>query len=330
MSDLTYLITGFMGFIVALILATLSRRWNAAKSSQITTPPTVRNIHPIDYDVVLMVHGGCPDGLASAWLLLRKYPTAYVHFANERNFSKDTRMPRITNKHVIMADWCYDVETLRHISTLASKLIILDHHDTARDWCENARAFADVTFDMTKCGAELCADYVQHKPWWLQHIRDRDLWLWEHPRSKEFGAALFEFGLKLTTLDMFTSMQPADVYEIGAAAIAHEQWALERIGRSAQLCTIGTHRARFVVAGTFGSELGNYILENFDEPIACIARYDLRTRKHFVSLRSRKPDHTDHVNVARICERFGGGGHPCAAGWSSADLSMLTWVDPKA
>lgn len=329
MSDLIYLVTGFIGFIIALALAAMSRRWNATKPSQITTPPTVRNIHPIDYDVVLLVHGSCPDGLASAWLLLRKFAGAYVHFAHERNFTKDTRMPKLTNKHVIIADFSYDVETLRRISTIASKLTILDHHDTARDWCENARAFADVTFDMTKCAAELCADMVGYHPWWLQHIRDRDLWLWEHPRSKEFGAALFEFGLKLTTLDMFASMQPADVYDIGATAIAHEQWALERIGRNAQLCTVGTHQARLVVASTFSSELGNYMLENFEEPIAIVARYDLRTRTHFVSLRSRKPEHPDHVNVARICERFGGGGHPCAAGWPSPDLSMLTWVDPK-
>lgn len=289
--------------------------------------PTVRNIHPEQYDTVIIAHSSCPDGTASAWFLLRIHPTAYVHFVHERDFNKDTKMPQLADRHIILADWCYPINILRRLSAVVSKLTIYDHHDTAREWCEEAtRLGAEVHFDVTKCGAELCADAVNYHPWWLVHIRDRDLWLWEDKNSKAFSAAFFEKGIRLGTLDEFHQSNPEDVYAYGRTILAHEKWALDRVTRTAQRCIIESILSIVVQSPTWGSELGNELLECSDAHVAIVVRYCFRTNRHFISLRSRPESGHNHVNVARICEKYGGGGHPCAAGFSAPDLSMITYV----
>jgi hypothetical protein len=279
----------------------------AIKSWFVSTGPEliVRNIHPENYDTVIIAHASCPDGTASAWFLLRIYPTAYVHFVQERDFNKDTRMPQLAGRHVILADWCYPVNILRRLSVIVSKLTIYDHHDTAREWCEEAKRLgAEVHFDVAKCGAELCADAANYHPWFLVH----------------------EKGIRLGTLDEFHNSTPEDVYAFGRTILAHEKWALDRVARTAQRCIIESIPAIVVQSPTWGSELGNELLECSDAHVAIVVRYCFRTNRHFVSLRSRPESGHNHVNVARICEKYDGGGHPCAAGFSAPDLSMITYV----
>lgn len=279
----------------------------------------VRNIHPQHYDTVLISHANCPDGCASAWLLLRRYPQAYVHFANERDFNKDTKMPQLAGRHIILADWCYPTPILQRLLAIASKLTILDHHATSEPWCNEARRLgADVHFDVLRCGAELCAEYVNYTPWFLQHIRDRDLWLWEHPASKAFSAAFFDDGIRLSTLDKYEYETPSTVYDRGRVLIAHEEWALARMQRCTQLCTINGHAAAIVQSPTWGSELANVLLQNSEIAIACVITWDFRTSQWRVSLRSRP----NEVNVATICEQFNGGGHPQAAGFTTSNLNF--------
>ena len=138
-----------------------------------------------------------------------------------------------------------------------------------------------------------------------------------------FGVAFFENGLKLTTLDMFHNSDPEECYEQGRKIIAHETWALERVYNTAQQCTIADIPAVIVQSPTWCSELGNYMLEHSTAHIAIVTRWDFRTNKHFVSLRSRPVSSQDHINVATLCAQFGGGGHPCAAGFSAETLSMI-------
>jgi oligoribonuclease NrnB/cAMP/cGMP phosphodiesterase (DHH superfamily) len=118
-----------------------------------------------------------------------------------------------------------------------TKITVWDHHQTAEEdifiareaWMSSRGLREDeiaemqhillkfsYVIDKTRCGAEIvwdmlfqeridekwiCDKKMTTRPWFIQHIRDRDLFLWEHPASKMFSSAFFSRGITMYTLD---------------------------------------------------------------------------------------------------------------------------------
>lgn len=269
---------------------------------------------------ILITHANCMDGHGVALAvkyhdLLKGIEDREVYYCNYGDIAPD-----VTDAHVIIGDFSFPRETLIDMHLKAASLIVIDHHKTAE---ENLKGLNFCVFDMTKSGAVLTWEYLLPEmdvPRLLKYIQDRDLWHWELAASKSISAYLqtidfksIEFRTpndieKWLNMKLFNTMAAA-----GGAIVSYQNQHVQKIVKKKDKLprtTIGGHDNIICInATTLISETGNILSKG--EPF--VAMYFDTKDKRVFSLRSQ-PDGED---VSLIAKRFGGGGHPRAAGFST-------------
>lgn len=137
-------------------------------------------------DTIVLYHGGCRDGFCAAWVVNKWIKDQNNKYGNiiEAQFipayyGQDP--PDVTNKDVIIVDFCYPLETMREIVNKCQSLILLDHHKTNEFIVKETLACATVHghFDNSHSGAGIAWDYFfpnESRPWLVDYVEDRDLW----------------------------------------------------------------------------------------------------------------------------------------------------------
>jgi uncharacterized protein len=112
----------------------------------------------------------------------------------------------------------------------------------------------------------------------------------------------------------------AGMYARGRALLDHNDRFVTTLCRKAERGVFHEHPTAVVTAVTMQTEIGDMILYDRAVTICAIIRYSLKDGRWYVSLRSRR----DGPNVAAIAEKYGGGGHRCAAGFDyRGDIGTL-------
>jgi oligoribonuclease NrnB/cAMP/cGMP phosphodiesterase (DHH superfamily) len=180
--------------------------------------------------------------------------------------------------------------------------------------------------DMKRCAAEIVWVALHGKeasvPWFLKHVRDRDLWRWDHKDSKAFSAAFYNDGYTFATLDAYVKMDQSQIHALyakGAKLLEVESAVVTKLCGTATVCDmlLGDSKVRVILVESqiCVSEIGHALLALHPEiHVAAIAHFSLSTKCWKISLRSRPVGNEKHVNVATVASRFfEGGGHPPAA-----------------
>ena len=92
---------------------------------------------------------------------------------------------------VYILDFALDEDEMRRIKNEASEVRWYDHHKTNLEMQER---LGWGTLDTSECGASLTwkMEYPDEPlPEVLQYVKDKDLWTWELPNSREITAGLF-------------------------------------------------------------------------------------------------------------------------------------------
>ena len=127
---------------------------------------------------IVIYHGRCTDGWASAWIAKKAYPKANFHPAQ---FGE--RPPDVKNKDALILDFSYRRPILQSLNEQAKSLTVLDHHITAE---EDLAGLPYCHFNMNRSGAGLTWCYFNEikkrdqnfdssMPWVVQYVQDRDL-----------------------------------------------------------------------------------------------------------------------------------------------------------
>jgi len=254
-------------------------------------------------------HGGCADGFAAAWVV-RKAFLGQVDF--HAGVYGDLP-PDVKGRDVFIVDFSYPRGYLLRMIGEAESLTILDHHQSAQAALENLPG-AIVRFSLGLSGAMLAWKYFFHDatpPRLLQHIQDRDLWLFHLDATREIMAGLFSYPYDFALYDQWMDSDRLDgLAADGAAILRKQQQDLD------QLLPILTQRLQIggktvpvanlphILASDAGARLA------IGQPFAAIY-WDSPKGRHF-SLRSTSPDGDD---VAAIAQTLGGGGHRHAGGF---------------
>lgn len=338
---------------------------------KVQNSPCEDPLKPQDYNTVVITHGGCLDGTACTTMFL-KYSKVqhqikiYFHFAYERDFAKDTRMPCISGKKVFIVDYSYPVEVLHKIATKATEIYLWDHYETAmkslfipvdntelstsisvksdiyfstvndegrlkkviftdpnhdyvagckyllnygtgsdiaipinnfiirdyvirdyviRDYINNdyvcVSCKINIVFDTSKCATEIVFaqlwSMMEHKletmgqfsaPWRLQHIRDRDLYLWDKPNaiegvtyhkdSRAFAAAVYEMRItpeNLLLLEQYSDKQIEEFYERGITIMVFEDRFTRNLCAKSEPVIFEEYHALFLNATRYTSRM---------------------------------------------------------------------------
>jgi uncharacterized protein len=269
---------------------------------------------------VVLYHKDCADGFGAAfaaWTILGD-PAVYVPV----QYGEPMPLGQIpVGGTVYIVDFSYPREELISLAQRSNRVVVLDHHKTAREALEGLDGTVpglSVTFDMDRSGAVLTWEYFhpgEPVPLLLRYVQDRDLWRWEMISSREFSAAL---ALEPKDFQTWTNLREMveDVNDRvaflrrGAAVLKYQKSLVDSLASKAVMSDVGGHSVPAVNCPIFQSELGEELCKKYpDSPFAAVW-FCPDEKSEIWSLRSR-----NGFDVSEVARSLGGGGHAAAAGF---------------
>lgn len=269
---------------------------------------------------VIVVHGGCADGLTSAGLLLRRLPGAEV-IATQPALLGETLArlaPDERVRRLVIADLspqAADIDAiLTHIADVRRRVPVtwLDHHapQWTMDFENRLRALeVEVSVDRseTESGASLAAKWTQEKDPRVLRVADlirlRDAWVEPHNEAARawtlVATAREDYVQRLASGDL------NGLEEEGQRLLAEKEASIAR-----SLAAMRRHgpRVAFLWGEDDVSDVADRTFQR-DPDVVFVLRFGPSRR---VSVRSR-PERPD---AASLAQAFGGGGHAHAAGFT--------------
>lgn len=259
-------------------------------------------------DVVCLYHAGCLDGFASAFIVFDEFPNATfipVYYGQEP--------PNVTGKEVFIVDFSYPPEQMYKITEQAHYVTVIDHHESAIRKLKNFSAENyTAKFDLTLSGTELTFAYFHgyesRIPTILRAIGRRDMWDFSNPDTKAIATAMFEEERSFEHWAKLLRDKNAvcRLTAVGKTLLKHAESNIERILKAGTRYVAGIPICN--VPSQYSSDAGMLLSKGHAFAITYYDRSDCRQ----YSLRVSEGD----FNVAEFAEKYGGGGHKKAAGFT--------------
>ena len=265
-------------------------------------------------ETLLVTHKNCMDGygcvLAFAEAHDMKPSEVDVYYITYGDDTKEL-FKLAKDRDVIMADFSFKRKELLAFKAICKSLVVIDHHKSAQI---ELAGIPDTHFDMQESGATLLWRYLttaQKTPIVLAYIKDRDIWNWKLENSKLINLALKNRITKPADLDNIDIHTIKGIVSKKDSAIhEHKLTQIEQISRREFLfLEIDGHLIPVLNNQTEISEVGNIIAQEYPAFVS----YFITDKEIIFSFRSEKTNPL-HLDVAKICGKFGGGGHKHAAG----------------
>lgn len=270
-------------------------------------------MHARHKDIAILYHGGCPDGLGGAYAAWKKFgdEAEYIPVKHGLPAPED-----LAGRTLYLIDFCYPKDIMDTLLAQAKSLTVLDHHLGIRNVVETMPAYV---FDANRSGATIAWNYFHPDtpvPALLSYIEDGDLYRFSLPDSRQILAYFYTtplLGAPFEDWDPLVRMldDPAKrirIVETGTLFEQHHAHIVERAVNHAELVRFEGYECYFAcTTGEFVSDVGHRLVMK-KPPIALIASVDADGLR--VSLRSDKS-----VSVAVLAQKYGGNGHPAAAGF---------------
>jgi len=293
----------------------------------------------------LVTHANCPDGVASALIVMDALPDVEVLFVKHGTEQHRTLEPRPGtlfvdfSPYVGSASKALNAEPYSVLDTwIKEGCLVLDHHPTQRDVTMKfveAGLGAYGENDRGECGAWLAYEHV-----WLP-LRDadewneiknsvrefaelagvRDTWKRSDPRWQaacEQAEALMFWPFEMQTLD-FLNSPPTGIANIGKVLfekkLEHARTAIDESHRFDT--TKGTRVIVFqgVTPTSDAAEILEKMKGTYRRPVDIVAGFHYRVDAGKLQLQFSTRSHTGY-DVGAFCKSRGGGGHSAAAGFT--------------
>ena len=274
-------------------------------------------------DIFVFYHKNCPDGFASAWVAWKKFKNKaeYVPLNYQASFDYN-----IKNKKVYFLDVCPDRKILENLKKNHCEVVIIDHHLSAK---RNLDLVCPGSFimrlNMRRAAAVLTWKYFFPKkkiPKLLLYIEDIDLWKFKKRFSREIVACINLFDIDFKKWNRLVSniedIKKRRRYILeGKKIVEYQDEMIKQIVGDAKKIKIGKIKTLVVNSSVLISEIGDALIKKLP-PIAVIW-FEAGDKKR-ISLRSN-----GKVDVSKIAEKYGGGGHKCAAGFAIGEEDPFPW-----
>ncbi|MFA6519965.1 MAG: DHHA1 domain-containing protein [Candidatus Paceibacterota bacterium] len=279
-------------------------------------------------DIAILYHGGCPDGFGGAYSAWKKFgDTAdYIPLKHGKPAPEN-----LDGKDVYFIDFCYPKEIMGQLEKVTKSITVLDHHEGVRDV---ATQFPGV-FDTNHSGSTIAWSYFHPNipvPILLKYVETGDLYRFDLPNAREI------LGYVYTLTDSFASFNIENIEKwntfVAELENPNELKRIIGVGKlfaqyHEHVVVHGIHHAEVVnfegyecyltgSTGEFVSDIGNR-LARLKPPIAIIISAGAESLR--VSLRS-----DGSVNVATLAQKYGGNGHPAAAGFEIIYGNPIPWT----
>ncbi len=274
----------------------------------------------ISKNIVILYHGNCSDGFGGAWAAWKKFGNKAEYIGVQYS---EPVPEGLTNKEVYLIDFTYKLPQMRKMMTENKRVTCIDHHITAEFVVKLTK---DFLFSNDHSGCVLAWQYFHPKkpvPQMLFYIEDGDIGKWSIKGTDEIHCYLraedqdFKNWNKLAT-KIEKPQSRKKILEVGAAIKKFEsRLVYESVKEDAELVELDGIKTLAVNSSNFPTNIGKALVAK-RPPMGII--WNKMPGMTYVSLRSNGT-----VNVAKLAEKYGGGGHERAAGFSIPDGTPLPW-----
>lgn len=264
---------------------------------------------------LVIYHASCADGFGAMWSFWRWFKDTAEYLPGKYQ----DEPPDVTGRDVYLLDFSYKRDVVASMLKIANKVVLIDHHKSALEDLADLEGLEDSYCSLEESGCILAWRYAQDNFWGgtrpppmiLQHIQDRDLWKFELEDTRAVSAVLFSKPLDVLVwneLIINSDVTLASGRILDEQAIKNAKSIISQSLRSIEMD--GYQVPLINTPGMFTSDIGNWLSEK--EPFAAMY-YDTKEARVF-SLRSNRM-FEGWVDVSKVALKYGGGGHPHAAGF---------------
>lgn len=275
--------------------------------------------------IVVLYHAECRDGFTAAWAAWKKFGSTADYIPIKLG---NPPPGEVKNRVVYTLDFTYPDLYLEKFIKINKKIIAIDHHISNKD---SIKKFPEYVFDTNHSGAVLAFKYfhpVKKIPRIVGIVEEGDLWKFKSKNVKEVLAfiGLLDFDFKVWDKLISDGEKESNYQKFadkGAAIILHENKIInDIIKNNAYFVTFEGRKIYAINAPRYlRSQIGMLLSKKYP-PFSLVWQRDKNVIG--VSLRSN-----GDIDVSKIAVKFGGGGHPNAAGFSIPADSKFPWEDIK-
>ncbi|KKP97901.1 MAG: Phosphoesterase, DHHA1 [Parcubacteria group bacterium GW2011_GWD2_38_12] len=258
--------------------------------------------------IIIIYHGDCHDGFGGAFAAWKKFGDSAAYIP-----AHDRAQPEIdiTGKETYIIDFSYPKETLLELEQKAERLIVLDHHISAK---ESVQAVREHIFDNNLSGAGIAWKYFHPEtqiPRLLAYVQANDLWRFTLPHSREVGKFLSTVNFSFSDWEKLAQRFENEndlrsITEHGEIYCEYFDFICDDLVKQAELVEFDGHKVLAVNAPRiFRSELGHKLA--LKHPPFAIVWGEHQGIWQF-SLRG-----DGSIDLTEIAGRYGGGGHKNAS-----------------
>jgi oligoribonuclease NrnB/cAMP/cGMP phosphodiesterase (DHH superfamily) len=267
-----------------------------------------------------LYHAGCPDGFGAAWAVRHRWGERgqYTPVTHDDPFDAGSHAGAL----VAFVDIAPSNGALRVLAESAAKVIVLDHHLSARErfaadpelGAEMAARGHLVRFDLDHSGAVLAWQHFcpeEPAPEILRYVEDQDLWNWKLPHSEEVNAAIASYPRRFDVWDVLAKRSADELAAEGEPIRRANRMEVERVLHNAHAVFLGERRVEAVNATQNRSAVGHELAKRaaHGSPYGCA--YRVIGERVYATLYS-----IGDFDVSAIAAEYGGGGHCNAAGFN--------------
>ena len=262
----------------------------------------------------VIYHANCHDGFCAAWLCHQHWPkAAFIPSQYGQNLPDSAY---IDGKNVLVLDFSYPRSIVESMYERAESFLLLDHHETA---LKNLTDLPYCTLDNEKSGARLTWELLSKNllrskkiHWLVQYTEDRDLWKHLLPFTHEVNAAIRSYPLDFDIWDQLGNKSVDEVIQEGTCIRRYRNTLIKEHVKYARETVIDGYKAAIIqcTASELSSDIAAELLQG-DAEVAIIVK-ETHDGKIY-QLRSKD------VDVSKIAEARGGGGHKKSAAFKFVD-----------
>lgn len=275
--------------------------------------------------IIVLYHGKCPDGFGGAYAAWKKFGDSATYIPVDHG---DDPLHGLEGAEVYLVDFCYEsAEQIDMLARTAKRLVILDHHESAKDLVARA---PEHIYDRNRSGASIAWAYFHpgtEIPRLMRYLEDGDLYLYALPETRDIFSYLLVLPQEFTTWDTLNTAleNAAERVKVLEKARAYTEFfeALSEMSvERAKKVLFEGYEVYFAVTHphiTMKSYVGNQLYKKLP-PFALIVT--AHVHGFGVSIRS-----DGSVDVSKIASKYGGGGHPGSAGFFIPNGETMPWVE---
>ncbi|MDO8490302.1 MAG: DHHA1 domain-containing protein [bacterium] len=259
---------------------------------------------------LIVYHGRCLDGFTGAWAAWKKFGSRADYIALEHAKNPE-KLP--SDRPIYFVDFCFPESVMEELVSRNPLVTVLDHHISCKDVATLAQTHR---FALDRSGCSLAWSFFhpgKKIPHLVRVIEDNDLYLFKVAHTREFIAifAGLEFDFKLWNKlerDLENSASRKLYVKKGKDLLEYKQQLIKRMLAGAEKVVFEGYKTYALNATLFHSDAANAIITTHKTAIGITWLYVGGKIK--VSLRSN-----GKVDVAKLAQKYGGGGHKAAAGF---------------